>query len=308
MNELKKYFTFGGGETRELTCFKAADRFVKNDLSKNVESENVRFPEHIIRLGTTPEGPKLSPQELKAMADNMTDPKEKGNLKQWIGHRRGAECERLVWDYLMRTPESVRSSLFYGFKREMFLRFTTNDPTHNKQKEYDFILMLPEYKLMLFLEVKADPGGNSKSWEEQMRKAKNDLFKELLEYVGEDTNTTEWTFLPVGVYPNVSQQFRASQQFQQDYPKHLILTKSEIESTSENIMTEVTKLFQKPGFNLETFPVDETYCNMAKILLAAAYSGKANATLSLAPYNFVAESNKLLLGNNVGAIGVGMDP
>ena len=204
MNELKKYFTFGGGKTRELTCLKAADRFVKNVLSKNLESENVRFPEHIIRLGVTPEGPKLSPQELEAMADNMTDSKDKRNFNLWIGNRRGAECERLVWDYLMRTPESVRSSLFYGFKREMFLRFTTNDPTYNVNQEYDFILILPEYKLMVFMEVKADHRGNSK-WEKQMIKA-NDLFKELLEYVGEDTNTTEWTFLPVGVYPNVSLQ------------------------------------------------------------------------------------------------------
>ena len=204
MNELKKYFTFGGGETRELTCLEAADRFVKNVLSKNLESENVRFPEHRIRLGTNPEGPKLSSQELEDMADNKTDLQERGNLKQLKGNIRGAECERLVWDYLMRTPESVRSSLFYGFKREMFLRFTTNDPTYNVNQEYDFILILPEYKLMVFMEVKADHRGNSK-WEKQMIKA-NNLFKELLEYVGEDTNTTEWTFLPVGVYPNVSQQ------------------------------------------------------------------------------------------------------
>ena len=204
MNELKKYFTFGGGETIELTCFDAADRFVKTVLSKNVESENVRFPEHRIRLGTNPEGPKLSSQELEDMADNKTDLQERGNLKQLKGNIRGAECERLVWDYLMRTPESVRSSLFYGFKREMFLRFTTNDPTYNVNQEYDFILFLPEYKLMVFMEVKADHRGNSR-WEKQMIKA-NDLFKELLEYVGEDTNTTEWTFLPVGVYPNVSLQ------------------------------------------------------------------------------------------------------
>ena len=73
-------------------------------------------------------------------------------------------------------------------------------------------------------------------------------------------------------------------------------------------MTEVTKLFQKPGINLETFPVDETYCNMTKILLAAAYSGKANATMNLAPHKCVEESKKLLLGDNVGAIGVGIDP
>ena len=204
MNKLKKSFSFGGGETLELTCLEAADRFVKNVLSKNLESENVRFPEHRIRLGTTPEGPKLSPQELKDMADSKTDPKEKNDLNQCITNRKGAECEVLVWDYLMRTPESVRYSLFHGFKREMFLRFTTNAPTYNINQEFDFILILPEYKLMLFIEVKADPRGNSK-WEKQMKKAE-DFFKEVLEYVGEDINTTEWTFLPVGVYPNVSQQ------------------------------------------------------------------------------------------------------
>ena len=204
MNKLKKYFSFGGGETIELTCLEAADRFVKNVLSKNLESENVQFPEHRIRLGTNPEGPNLLEQELELIADNMTNPIDKGNLKHWISNRRGAVCEKLVWDYLMRTPESVRSSLFYGFKREMFLRFTTNAPTYNVNQEYDFILILPEYKLMVFMEVKADHRGNSK-WQTQMMKA-NDLFKELLEYVGEDTNTTEWTFLPVGVYPYVSQQ------------------------------------------------------------------------------------------------------
>ena len=72
-------------------------------------------------------------------------------------------------------------------------------------------------------------------------------------------------------------------------------------------MTEVTKLFQKPGIILKTFPVDETYCNMAKILLAAAYSGKANATMNLAKHNLVEDSSKHLRGN-VGAIGVGNDP
>ena len=64
-------------------------------------------------------------------------------------------------------------------------------------------------------------------------------------------------------------------------------------------------------------PVDKTYTSIVNLLLASVHSGKANVTLNLAPhnptlklapYNLVEESKKQLLGNNVGAIGVGMDP
>ena len=52
-----------------------------------------------------------------------------------------------------------------------------------------------------------------------------------------------------------------------------------------------------------TFPIDQTYTNIVNLLLAAAYSGKAVATM-----NLVQESAKLLLGKNVKPIGVGIDP
>ena len=55
-------------------------------------------------------------------------------------------------------------------------------------------------------------------------------------------------------------------------------------------------------------PVDKTYTNIVNLLLASVHSGKANATLNLAPHKCVEESEKLLLGDNVGAIGVGIDP
>ena len=55
-------------------------------------------------------------------------------------------------------------------------------------------------------------------------------------------------------------------------------------------------------------PVDKTYTNIVNLLLASVHSGKANATLNLAPHKCVEESKKLLLGDNVGAIGVGIDP
>ena len=67
-------------------------------------------------------------------------------------------------------------------------------------------------------------------------------------------------------------------------------------------MTEVRKLFQGP------FPVDETYYNMAKILLAAAYSTKANTTMNLVQPNFVLETSMKLRGHEVPAICVGFDP
>jgi len=202
MNELKKSFSFGGGTTHRLTCKNAATHFVENVLSKNLESENVWFPEHEIKLGINPEGPNLSEQKLNDFADN--NPNDKGDIKTWFSNLRGAECERIfLMEYLKRTPASVRFSLFHGFKKEMFLSFTTNARTRNLNKEYDFILILPEYKLIIFFEVKASPKMNNK-WQKEMKKAET-FFKELLVYVGEDINTTEWSFLPVGVYPNVSQ-------------------------------------------------------------------------------------------------------
>ena len=70
-------------------------------------------------------------------------------------------------------------------------------------------------------------------------------------------------------------------------------------------MTKVAKLYKR----LKTFPVDENYCNIAKILIAAAYSGKAkaNATINLVQRDLVQESAKLLQGE-FEAIGVGIDP
>ena len=52
-------------------------------------------------------------------------------------------------------------------------------------------------------------------------------------------------------------------------------------------------------------PVDKTYTNIVNLLLASVHSGKANATLNLAPHNLVEDSSKLLLGDKVAAIGVG---
>ena len=133
MNELKKYFTFGGGETRELTCLEAADRFVKNVLSKNLESENVRFPEHIIRLGVTPEGPKLSKQELEERGNKVTDTDEKNVYNTHLTALKGNECEKAVWDYIIRTPSNVRCATFMSYDNKMFLQFTgASDTTKTK--------------------------------------------------------------------------------------------------------------------------------------------------------------------------------
>ena len=77
-------------------------------------------------------------------------------------------------------------------------------------------------------------------------------------------------------------------------------------------MTKVAKLYQKLGIilKLKTFPIDENYCNIAKILIAAAYSGKAkaNATINLVQRDLVQESAKLLQGDNLEPISVGIDP
>ena len=124
MNKLKKSFSFGGGETIELTCLEAADRFVKNVLSKKLESENVRFPEHRIRLGTKPEGPKLPKQRLEERGNQITEPGEKKLFNHYLSDVKGKECEKAVWDYIIRTPSDVRCATFMSYDNKMFLQFT----------------------------------------------------------------------------------------------------------------------------------------------------------------------------------------
>ena len=134
MNKLKKSFSFGGGETLELTCLEAADRFVTNVLSKNLKSENVRFPEHRIRLGVTPEGPVLSGKEREERGNQITEPEEKILYNTTLTEFKGAECERAVWDYIISTPSDVRCATFMSYDNKMFLQFTGASATTKIKK------------------------------------------------------------------------------------------------------------------------------------------------------------------------------
>ena len=134
MNKLKKSFSFGGGETLELTCLEAADRFVTNVLSKNLKSENVRFPEHRIRLGVTPEGPVLSGKEREERGNQITEPEEKILYNTTLTELKGAECERAVWDYIISTPSDVRCATFMSFDNKMFLQYTGASDTTKIKK------------------------------------------------------------------------------------------------------------------------------------------------------------------------------
>ena len=129
MNNFKKSFSFGGGDTCDLTVLAAADWFVKNVLFKNLESENVRFPEHLIRLGTTPEGPKLSKQELEERRNQIKEPEERKPYNHYSTDLKGAECEGLVWDYIISTPSDVRCATFKSYDNKMFLQFTEASTT-----------------------------------------------------------------------------------------------------------------------------------------------------------------------------------
>ena len=128
MNEQKKFFSFGGGETKVLTCYEASDWFVKNVLTINLEKENVRFPEEKIRFGINPEIPKLPIQDLKDHGGKHLNKADFEKFGGFIGNYEGAECEEIVWDYLIKTQEEIkiRTAMFHNFDQYMFLRFTSD--------------------------------------------------------------------------------------------------------------------------------------------------------------------------------------
>ena len=125
MNKHKTLFSFGGGETKVLTCYEASDWFVKNVLTINLEKENVRFPEEKIKFGINPEIPKHEVQDLKNHGATHLNKADIEKFGGFIGNYEGAECERKTWDYLVKTQEEIktRTAMFHNFDQNMFLYF-----------------------------------------------------------------------------------------------------------------------------------------------------------------------------------------
>ena len=185
-NKEVKCFTLGGGAEEEMTCDKAATRFFKEILGKDLFTSSVRFPEEKLRIGSIPV-PLQSEEENNKKAEEIKNPKDREAFKKYKSQYFGDKAEFDVWEYLKRIPETPPTVLLHNFDLKMFRLFTgiqakpaaePGDEAASKQapkagvkaaskdkkekkleeltnQEWDFFLLSSEYKAFIHIEVKA---------------------------------------------------------------------------------------------------------------------------------------------------------
>ena len=112
----------------------------------------------------------------------------------------------------------------------------------------------------------------------------------------------------VKIFPQLSKleifQVKVNSWFKTKYSDYLILTKQELELKDGNLVLE---LENQMSTQLNTFPLDEMYLALVKIMLASAYSSENSGSMNLDRKNLNKETLKNFLGEGAEAIGLGVD-
>ena len=92
--------------------------------------------------------------------------------------------------------------LFLGIPASSSAGIAKKDITvhHLEQQEFDFLVIIPEYRAYCHLEVKS-AGNVSGSCIDQLQKGLG-FFKMVQEYLGEEEEFKDWKFIPISVFPN----------------------------------------------------------------------------------------------------------
>ena len=190
-------FLLGGGERRDYTPLQAADWFAQQYLPPDLSTNSVRFPEEKVDFGLDIQTPLFTTdKEWNEVSKGMFQD-EKNHFNTHKTHFKGGKGELDVWKYLTRIPQSHTTALLHNYNLKMFKRFT-GQPEMNK--EFDFILIFPDYRKFVVIEVKAGAKG-SKDWVEQLRKGEA-FYNEVLAYIG--VKESDWEYIPVAAFPNAA--------------------------------------------------------------------------------------------------------
>ena len=116
---------------------------------------------------------------------------EKGSF---MGSVIGSRAEHEVWTYLTQISQSTRTALLSYYNTKMFYTLF-GLPRKQPEFEFDFLLIVAEYKIVVCLEVKA-------GFLARVRLEEGEYFyHEVLAAIGED-EYKDWEYIPVAVFPN----------------------------------------------------------------------------------------------------------
>ena len=187
----------------ELDGAEAADWFAKKYLP-DLRKVSVRFPEEWLSSGTTIQFPDLPPDKLNILLKHV-EIGEKNAVGSFMGKVTLAKAEHEVWTYLTQISQSTRTALLFNYNTKMFYTLF-GLPEKQLQREFDFLLIVAEYKIVVCLEVQANPALTR--FLKYLKKGE-DFYHEVLAAIGED-EYKDWEYIPVVVFPNVVSKYQVS--------------------------------------------------------------------------------------------------
>ena len=184
----------------ELDGAEAADRFAKKYLP-DLRKVSVRFPEEWLSSGSYIQFPDLPPDKLKILLKHIFEEQveigEKDRVGLFIVNVTGSRAKHEVWTYLTQISQSTRTALLSNYDPKMFYTLF-GLPEKQLQREFDFLLIVAEYKIVVCLEVEASP--TLTRFLKYLKKGE-DFYHEVLAAIGED-EYKDWEYIPVAVFPN----------------------------------------------------------------------------------------------------------
>ena len=98
------------------------------------------------------------------------------------------------------------NSLPFKFKIPWFQVFTDQNWSDDGKKvtnqEYDYILLMPEYKKIIIIEVKSNENGSGYGDAKKQLEKGRQFFKKVFYYFGAE----DWEYVPILAFPNSTKQ------------------------------------------------------------------------------------------------------
>ena len=306
------------GVEEEFSPLKASEWFANEypDLRLNdLDKTSVSLPEELVSFGKGKEGFHQPPTERENFKKHFRNDKDEGDFTQLCNHMDGAATEMSVFDFLRKSLDAkgLLYSIFHSFKQMQTYRFLGIKEKDKKtgemknwsiEQEYDIILVLPNYKRFIVVEVK-----NSSEFKATYLKKSLKVGQQFLDNLkSKELLSTEWEYIPVLALPNMKQRDKLDPRCPK--PKNpvefVLLTAKEM--LTKNFV-DILLMEKKMGGGAAITHPDNYYSKLVKVLFASAHSHSAEKSASglmlKAPNNPVDQSHKVLLGTNAPSVSGG---
>ena len=232
-------------------------------------------------------------QKMKELKENNEDEKFRIFTDE---HMQGAKNEVKVFNYLKHCLQDSTTAMFWSYKQEDVWKFIGTSPSENQ--EYDIILLLPESKQFIVIEVKSYESNVKVKSLNSLKKGLH-FYNHLKQFIGEKM-FNNWEYIPVLALPNV----KTRQDIENKTPIVLFPKAAEGENKHTVVLITDKEIISKTPFDILHNKIknnsneteigygsdsNDAYIALVKILYASQHVAKVekaegdNNTIELCP-------------------------